>query len=243
MVELKARVTLKRAEESSDTFLKHNIYRIFMWTSQIKFSGQESQIGSRALEHKIDLFGFPLSYSYKKDYVEVNIAGNLFGNDNHKKQFIESMKKADRVNHFEINNNFFIGTIKEPIITKKIYSSKIIHLSPVHINKNGDEILTIGSFDRKDLIDAINTLKAYPNLKVIFLKQKKVKTITFFKQNPSLTEKQKDAMNIALVNGYYSVPRKIELTKLAKIMKCSYSTYQVHLRKAESMLMPIYFEK
>jgi predicted DNA binding protein len=213
-----------------------------MWTCQIKFNGQKGQIGGRALKYKIDLFGFPLSYSYKEKYVEVNISGNLFGDENKKKQFIKSMKNADRVTHFEINENFFIGTIQEPRHTQAIYSSKIIHLSPAHIDKNGYEIVNIGSFSRIDLMNAINTLKLYSNFEIIFLKEKKIKTISFFKQNPILTEKQKEAMQIALVNGYYSIPRKIELKQLAKIMKCAYSTYQVHLRKAESKLMPSYFQ-
>lgn len=213
-----------------------------MWISQFKFNAKNGQIGSRTLDFGVDLFGFPLSYSYETDYVIVNIAGNLFGSDKEKKLFIRSMKSAERVVNFEVNNDFFIGTIKEPSYIKPIYSSKIIHLSPVHITKKGDEVLTIGSFSRSDLIDAINSLKSFYDLEIKFIKQKNVNTISFFKQSPNLTGKQNESMKLALTNGYYSVPRKTDLVKLAKLMKCAYSTYQVHLRKAESKLMPFHYE-
>jgi predicted DNA binding protein len=61
--------------------------------------------------------------------------------------------------------------------------------------------------------------------------------------HPELTDKQKTAIELAIKNGYYEYPRKIELKKLAKIMKVSYSTYQAHLRKAEKSLIPFFFEK
>ena len=49
-------------------------------------------------------------------------------------------------------------------------------------------------------------------------------------------------MNLAIKHSYYDYPRKIELEKLADIMKISYSTYQAHLRKAEKKLLPFFFE-
>ncbi len=51
----------------------------------------------------------------------------------------------------------------------------------------------------------------------------------------NLPEKQKKAFLLAIENNYYEYPRKIELEKLAKIMKVSLSTYQERLRKAELM--------
>ena len=56
-----------------------------------------------------------------------------------------------------------------------------------------------------------------------------------------LTEKQKQAIHEAIINGYYNYPRKIDLEKLSKIMKVSRVTFQEHLRKAESKLIPQIF--
>ena len=54
---------------------------------------------------------------------------------------------------------------------------------------------------------------------------------------------QKRAVELAIEKGYYEIPRKIELKELADLMGISYSTYQVHLRKAERNLIPHFFEK
>ena len=56
---------------------------------------------------------------------------------------------------------------------------------------------------------------------------------------PFMTERQKEALQLAVKNGYYEYPRQIDLMKLAKIMKVSYSTFQFHLRRAENKIMNI----
>ena len=61
-------------------------------------------------------------------------------------------------------------------------------------------------------------------------------------ENPELTEKQKQAMNLAIKQGYYNYPRKISIEQLAKLSKLSFSTFHAHLRKAEQKLLPFFFE-
>ncbi len=58
---------------------------------------------------------------------------------------------------------------------------------------------------------------------------------------PKITDKQKEAIELAIENGYYGFPRKTDLEKLSKIMKISRVTFQEHLRKAESKLVPQIF--
>ena len=55
---------------------------------------------------------------------------------------------------------------------------------------------------------------------------------------PNLTDKQKNALSLAIEGGYYGYPRRITLEKLGKIQGMSYSTYQFHLRTAEKKIMP-----
>jgi len=55
---------------------------------------------------------------------------------------------------------------------------------------------------------------------------------------PSITWKQRQALDIAIKHGYYDYPKKTDLRELAKIMKVSYATYQAHLKKAEKRLLP-----
>ena len=60
---------------------------------------------------------------------------------------------------------------------------------------------------------------------------------------PDLTKKQKQALELAINNGYYDYPKKITMEKLAKLMKISYSTYQQHLKTSESKIMPSIYKE
>ncbi|MCK5025037.1 MAG: helix-turn-helix domain-containing protein [Nanoarchaeota archaeon] len=213
-----------------------------MWTAKIKFSGKGKLVGSKTLKYNINLFGFPLSYYYEKDWITVQITGTIFGKKEDKKRFIRELKKEARVINFESNNDFFIGTIQEPVYTKCIYNKDIIHLAPALISEKGYEIITIGSFQRQPLTKIINLFEEKYNGKLISIQQKKVKSISIIKMHPELTGKQKEAMTLAIKEGYYHSPRKISVQQLAKLTNLSFSTYQVHLRKAEEKLMPYLFE-
>ncbi len=86
------------------------------------------------------------------------------------------------------------------------------------------------------------SLQKVKNGELLSINEKKVKSISIIKVHPDLTEKQKKAFNLAIKNGYYSVPRKTSVKKLAKISNLCFSTFQVHLRKAEEKLIPYFFE-
>ena len=55
---------------------------------------------------------------------------------------------------------------------------------------------------------------------------------------PLLTEKQEEALKVALINNYYSWPRGSTLEKMAKVAKVSRRSMQERLRRAESKLIP-----
>ena len=117
-----------------------------------------------------------------------------------------------------------------------------MHVSPALISKKGYEIVTLGSFDRNKLMEIAEILGKEYKAELLSINQKKVKSLSIVKIEPELTKKQKDAISLAIKNGYYNVPRKISVESLAKMAKLSFSTFQVHLRKAESKLIPYYFE-
>jgi len=55
-----------------------------------------------------------------------------------------------------------------------------------------------------------------------------------------LSDRQEEATRVAVENGYYEVPRKINMDGLCKIMGCSKSTLDVTLRQAERKIMNQY---
>lgn len=211
-----------------------------MWVGKISFDGSRALIGKKALKHKVTLLVFPLSYTHKKNCIIVNMTGTIFGEN--KKSFAKDLKKEARVINFELTNDFFVLTIKEPKFSSPIYNENIIHLSPVLINEKGLETTNVGCFNKKDINKAITTIEKEFYTKVHYIKEKKVKSISIMKMHPDLTEKQKKAMELAIKNGYYNVPRKISVQTLAKIAGLSFATFQVHLRKAEQKLIPYFFE-
>ncbi|MCK4521875.1 MAG: helix-turn-helix domain-containing protein [Nanoarchaeota archaeon] len=214
-----------------------------MWVAKIKFSGKGTLIGSKAVKHKVNLFGFPLSYYYEKKWIIVQIAVTIFGNEKNKKEFIRDLKKEKRTSNLELKNDFLIGIIKEPIYIKCIYNKDIIHIDPAFISDKGYELINVGSFDRKRLMDIVKLMEERYKGRLLSIQQKKIKSISIMRVHPELTEKQKKAMELAIKHGYYHSPRKIDLKQLTKLAGLSFSTYQVHLRKAEEKLIPYFFEE
>ncbi len=213
-----------------------------MWVAKVKFSEKETLIGSKAEKYNVNLFGFPLSYYYEKNWVVVHITGTMFGEEKNKEKFVQELRREKRLIGLEINNDFIIGTIKEPIYAKTIYNKDLIYLAPVLISDKGYELLIIGSFNKKPLMKAIDSIERKLGGELLSIQQKKIKSISVMKMHPDLTDKQKHAMKLAIEYGYYHSPRKTSIQKLARIAGLSFSTFQVHLRKAEEKLIPYFFE-
>ncbi len=213
-----------------------------MWVAKVKINGEKSLLGSRTVKYGVDMFGYPVSHSRRGSWIFVQIVGNLFGNKKSIKEFIKSLKSDKRVLNIELKNDFFIGAIKESASLKPIYNEKIFYVKPSFISKNGYEIGYLASFNKKDLMNIIKMLTKSYQGKLLSIQQKNIKSISLSKISPELTEKQKMAINLAIEYGYYNVPRDIDLQQLARIAKLSFSTFQVHLRKAESKLIPFSFE-
>ena len=213
-----------------------------MWVAKVKFDTKDTLIGTKVVKHGIDLFAFPLSWTYEKDWIIVHITGTVFGSDVNKKKFVKELRKEKRVLNFELNDDFFIGTIKEPIFMRFVYNKNIFHISPAYISEKGFEIGYVGSFDKKDVLNVATTLEKHRNGKLLSIKNEKIKSISIVKIRPELTKKQRSAIELAIKHGYYHSPRRIDVKTLANLSGLSFSTYQVHLRKAEAKLIPYLLE-
>ncbi len=212
-----------------------------MWVAKIKIDSKGTLIGTKAKKYHVNVFAFPLSYYYGKKWIVLHIAGNLIGKDNDKKSFIKELEKEKKVVNFEVKDDFFIGMIKDPIFLKILYSKDIIHVEAPFISEEGYEVMCVGCFEKQPLIKIVKILEKKYSGELISIEQKKIKSISVIKISSDLTDKQKQAMHLAIKNGYYNYPRKIDLPKLAKLMGISYSTFQAHLRKAEQKLIPYSF--
>ena len=123
------------------------------------------------------------------------------------------------------------------MVTKILYNPNVFWSEPQLIKSDGFAIWNIASFTKEPL-DKIVKFTEKMNGEILSFREEKVASLGIVNSIPNLSDKQKQALELAKKNGYYSVPRKIGLVKLAKKMGISLATYQVHLRKAEEKLIP-----
>ncbi|MGV8169369.1 MAG: helix-turn-helix domain-containing protein [Candidatus Nanoarchaeia archaeon] len=209
-----------------------------MWVLKLKLSYENFLIGQLAHKFSVDLTGYPLNYYKEGEYLYLTTVGWIIGEEKNKKKVIDYLKKNKSFLHFEMNGDFIITVTKQPAYLEPAYNPKFIKPVPDFISKEGYHIWTIASWKKEDLKPVIDIAKKYYDGKILKLKKEKLSNISFTSVFPDLSEQQKKAFELAVNEKYYAFPRKTNVHKLAKLMKVSYSTYQEHLRKAESKLIP-----
>jgi len=214
-----------------------------MWVSKVKIDGSNSLIGRRAKKFKVSLLIYPLSSYEKKACIYRYFVAFISGEKKKIKEFIKDFKQDERVVNIENKANFIIAQIKEPLKFKPIHHHKILHLEPLRIETDGSEFWTIGSWDKKELSAFIGLYERTHKGVLLKMYKKEISDFSIISSQPPLTNKQKDAMTLAMQNNYYDYPRKISILKLAKVSNLSFSTFHAHLRKAEQRLLPFLFQK
>lgn len=161
--------------------------------------------------------------------------------------FMESLKKDKRCISIHGSGNTYLTYIKFEITdhhSTNYFTPKLFLLRPiVHANKKDKyvEDWYIASWEKEFIVEFYNTFKKHFEIKMLSIKQEKFPNLYIPTVMPKLTQKQKDAVTLAILHNYYSFPRKTDLEKLAKKMNISRVTFQEHLRKAESKLLPSLF--
>jgi len=132
-----------------------------------------------------------------------------------------------------------IATEKSSKLIISNFTEKLFFQKPVFIDQNGFEYWEFFSFYR-DLINKflIKIQKKCEFFELQKLVKSKLDDIYFPHAISKLTDKQKRAFDLAMLNGYYLIPKKITIRELAKLMNITKSTYQNHLKRAESKILP-----
>jgi predicted DNA binding protein len=214
-----------------------------MWFTEFQFNGSDSPVGKIAKKFNISISTYPIKIIEEKNNLLIYFACNIYGSDENKKNLIKNISKNPLIHFIEENNDFMIILFEEPKKTKEVYQQNIIHSKPIFISSDGKEIWSIASKNKENLMKAYSTLHKLKKAKMNFIKNKKINNISIAQIHPELTNKQKEAIKLAIEEGYYCIPRKIDVKTLAKKSKLAFSTYQTHLRKAESKLIPFSFQK
>jgi predicted DNA binding protein len=204
----------------------------------LKLGAENQFLGSLASKSKVSFSGYPLSYWKDRKNLYVVMAGVAIGEEKDKNALFKEIKQLKDVVDFERSKDFAILVTKQPLFSEPVYDPRIIRPNPAVISKDGYHIWDLASFDRKALEKVWSFAQKHLKARLLTFKEEKISNISFTRLLPELTDKQKIAMDLAVDNGYYGFPKSINMEKLAKMMKVSYSTYQAHLKKAESKILP-----
>ncbi len=215
-----------------------------MWSLKFKVRNIDS-IYSRASEkYKVVDYFYPVDRYVKGKKINILGIHTIEGEDEEINRFCNELKKNKKVRKFERNENVLILLIEEEEeFYSLLYNPELYLPSPV-IVKKGYEEWSISSWNRETLQSLMNEILKWKDKLQDFelksIEKTKLNEIYFPKIIPELPEKQKEAFRLAIENGYYTWPRKKDLSDLARMMKISTSTYQEHLRKAEAKLLPFF---
>jgi len=189
-----------------------------MWRLKLKLDSSKQLLGQLAIKHQVSMTGYPLSYWKDEKFIYLMSVGFMFGEENNKKQVLREMKKSEEIVNLEVSGDLIINVSKQPLFTEAVYSPEIIRPVPVIINKQGFHVWDLASFNRKVLEKVLEFAEKKLDGKIISFKEEKISNISFTKLLPDLTKNQKDALEVAINNGYYDYPKGVKMEDLAKKM-------------------------
>lgn len=210
-----------------------------MWTTKIKIK-HDCVIGNRCKKFNVTITGISFSIYQEKGITYSPQIHTVHGDDKSIKKFLNDIKEDKRIKNLEIEgNSFFCVEVRKEKVPSTFKTEKIIFVKPVFVDKDGYETWEVASWKRQILSDFINNLtKEIKNVKVLKIAKTKLTDVYYPRLMPKLSPNQKRAIELAFEHGFYNFPKKIDMEKLAKIMKISTPTFCEHLKKAEKKLMP-----
>lgn len=211
-----------------------------MWIGHFKVWHENCIYLTNASKYNVVISMYPLtSYTEGKYRYHTNI-NILTGKKEDIEKFVQAIRKDKRCIEFKGDGNVYLSYLRlesSDYHTTNYYTPKIFLLKPI-VHKDGKEDWYFGAWEREIIVEMLNTFKKYFNVEVLSMKEGDFTDVFIPQVMPKMTEKQKQALRLAIKEGYYTYPRKTELKKLGKIMNISRVTFQEHLRKAESKVIP-----
>jgi len=214
-----------------------------MWKAILEGEHDTCLIAPRCKKYKVTDFIYLLSAWEGEDAFYYTEAHILQGG--YIKAFIEDLKKDSSTEKIEQKGNFVLTLNKRPVwMTAYIplFDKRIIQTKPLIQRTDGTELWELACWDKEPLVYISTKLPKDFKLKLKSIEQTKIEELFLPHIMPKLSEQQKKVLQIAVNQGYYDFPRKIDLDDIAKQMKLTKQTIQQHLRIAEKKLVPFLTE-
>lgn len=218
-----------------------------MWITKLQLKHQDCPIVNRCQKFNLIVLSYPSTWYHKKGIKFATTTCYFQSNDeNAKTKFIEDLKADKRISNLEVSGDIFTYEIdlgKEGEHVMLYHTKEIFFVKPVINHYDGHEYWEVASWKREEITRFIKSLREHMDIcNMMKLENSPLTDIYFPNVMPKLSKSQKNALELAYKQGYYSYPRKIKLEQLAKLSKLGTSTFQEHLRKAELKLLPIIIE-
>lgn len=217
-----------------------------MWVIKFKVFHQDCVFSPLCKKYNVVDFIYLLGFSSKGNKFQWTNTHILKGNNKLIEQFINELKSKKIVKKLEKFNNYLITLEEENLKKYKVFSplfsKEIFYIKPVMIKSDGFEYWCLAAWNKEIVIRAFNASKHFGNSGLLEVRETKIDKIFLPHITPNITEKQLQAIRLAIERGYYESPKKINLEQLAKEIKISKETFFEHLAKAESKILPFLTE-
>lgn len=217
-----------------------------MWVARFTVTHKGSLTSPLTKKHDVTMLVFPMNSYVEKNKIFITAGHLILGKEENKKNYFEDAIKNPKIVEFDLSGDLLIYTFWAPLKNTHLLqwvTPNIMFLKPTVVGPDGFQYFTMGSWKKENLTEVMEKIK--PNtasFKLESLKQEKVSDVFIPHIAPPLSKKQKEVFNIAYASGYYDYPKKTNLEKMAKKAKLSPSTFQEHLRRAESKIIPFIME-
>ncbi len=216
-----------------------------MWKAIFEGVHETCVLAPLCKKHNITDFVYLINAWEEKDFFYYSEAHVLQGEEKNKEQFIKDLKKDSDTIKFEQKGNFIVTLQKGPswmAAYTPLFDKRIIQTKPVIQRTNGTERWELACWDKAPLTQILERLPKEFKIKLISIEQTKLDEIFLPHIMPKLSPKQQEVIQLAVEEGYFNFPRKINLDGLAKKLKLTKQTVAQHLRMAEKKLIPFLSE-
>ncbi len=176
----------------------------------------------------------PVGESGGRGLIEINAT------DTEIDKIIEDLKSHEQVCKVDISPSPD-GSVLSSIVTKRCVACKALtgsecFLTSALLKEDGKVEWKLITGGEGSLLELINKLENYGC-------DVELKSSQRLSKRAQLTKRQEEIIQIALEKGYYDIPKKITIDKLAKNFKVSPSTLAEILQRGEKKIMKQFFNR
>lgn len=181
----------------------------------------------------------PINIEKIKEGVRLSACWDVFFKDKKEfEDFLKHLKKYEMIQEIKVislyDNHALLKTawINKSSSYNTVLNNNCLYTSPV-TQKNGYEIYDVITEDPKELVKLIENLDGIGEAKLFSIGRINPESHPF-----KLTEKQANAIQLAVSHNFYDWPRKVSLEEVAALIGMKRRTFHENLRKAEAKILP-----